>query len=103
MWPTTVACELQCNIPRHQGLGSADERGGTTRLCLWEESDLQRLSIFNVSFRPHVCLKRAAKDCKGRFIGEAVNAINDFFYVNDVLESVRTVIEESKQSEMSAQ
>lgn len=36
----TVAGELQCNIPRHQGLGSADEQGGTPRLCLWEESDL---------------------------------------------------------------
>lgn len=46
---------------------------------------------------------RAAKDSEGRFIGEAVNAVNDFFYVNDVLESVRTVIEVSKQSEMSAQ
>ena len=34
VWPATVAGELQCNIPRHQGLGSADEQGGTPRLCL---------------------------------------------------------------------
>ena len=95
MWPTTVACELQCNIPRHQGVGSADEQGGTTRLCLWEESDLWRRSVFDVSFVPHICLKRAAKEYKGRFSGEAVNAVNDHFYINDVLESVRTVIEAS--------
>lgn len=44
---------------------------------------------------PPVFLKRAIKDCKGRFSGEAVNAVNDFFYVNDFIESVRTVIEAS--------
>ena len=44
---------------------------------------------------PHICLKRAAKDCKGGFSGEAVDAVNDDFYINDVLESVRTVIEAS--------
>ena len=50
--------------------------------------------IFGVTDSPscaNFCLKRAAKDRKGRFSDEAVSAVGKDFHIDDFVKSVRTI------------
>ena len=81
------------------------EDSDALRFLWWEDSDLERLSefqmtthIFGATDSPscaNFCLKRAAEDRKGRFSDEAVSAVDKDFYVDDFVKSVRTVSEAS--------
>ena len=81
------------------------EDSDALRFLWWEDSDLERPSefqmtshIFGATDSPscaNFCLKRAAEDRKGRFSDEAVSAVDKDFYVDDFVNSVRTVSEAS--------
>ena len=76
------------------------------RFLWWETNDLESPSEFQMTSHifgakpscANFCLKRAAEDSKGRFSDEAVNAVTKEFYVDDFVESVRTVNEASSSA-----
>ena len=81
------------------------EDSDALRFLWWEDSDLERLSefqmtthIFGATDSPscaNFCLKGAAEHRKQRFSDEAVSAVDKDFYVHDFVKSVRTVSEAS--------
>jgi len=79
------------------------EDADALRFLWWEDSNLERPSEFQMTSHlfgaidspscANFCLKRAAEDNKGNFSENAVNAVNNDFYVDDVIKSVKTVEE----------
>ena len=81
------------------------EDSDALRLLWWEDSDLEKLSEFQMTTHSfgatdspscaNFCLKKAAEDHKGRFSDEAVSVVDNDFYIDDFMKSVRTVSEAS--------
>ena len=77
------------------------EDSDALRLLWWEDSDLEKLSEFQMTTHSfgatdspscaNFCLKKAAEDHKGRFSDEAVSVVDNDFYIDDFVKSVRTV------------
>ena len=81
------------------------EDSDALRLLWWEDSDLEKLSEFQMTTHSfgatdspscaNFCLKKAAEDHKGRFSDEAVSVVENDFYIDDFVKSVGTVSEAS--------